>query len=175
MDPYIGEIRLFAGNYAPKGWALCDGTTMYVQQNPILFSIVGSIYGGDGKTTFALPNFLGMAPMGQGAGPGLTPRKIAAVVGESTEILILDQIPNHSHVPNASNATTGGVADPTNAVWGGKGSLPSTNRSYSPNATVQMNALSLNSAGNNNAHNNMQPFVALNFIIALEGIYPQKS
>lgn len=175
MDPYVGEIRLFAGNFAPRGWALCDGTVMYIQQNPALYAVLGGTYGGDGKTTFALPNLLGMAPMGQGNGPGLTPRPIGATVGEKTETLTLDQIPNHTHVPNASKETSGGVADPANAVWGGKAVVPSNNRAYSANANAKMNPLALNSTGGNQAHNNMQPFLALNFIIALEGVFPPKS
>lgn len=175
MDPYVGEIRLFAGNYAPIGWALCDGSVMYIQQNPALFTIIGNTYGGDAKTTFALPNLLGKAPMGQGSGPGLTPRAFAAKVGEKTQTLSLDQIPNHTHVPKASSATTNGVADPSNAVWGAKGNIPASNRAYAADANSAMNPLALSPVGGGQPHNNMQPFVALNFIIALEGVFPPKS
>lgn len=175
MDPYVGEIRLFAGDYAPRDWALCNGAILSVQHYTALFSIIGNMYGGDGKTTFALPNLSGKAPMGQGTGSGLTPRAIAASVGKVTETLLVDQMPSHSHAPSASNATSGGVSDPTNMIWGGKASVPSSNRSYSPNATVMMNASALDLTGGDGAHNNMQPFLALNFIIALDGVYPSKN
>jgi len=175
MDPYVGEIRLFAGNYAPRGWALCDGSIMHVQQNPALFAVIGNQYGGDGQTTFALPNLQGKAPMGQGAGPGLTPRAIATAVGEKTQTLTLDQIPSHTHVPNASNATSGGVDDPANAVWGARTNVPASNRAYSATANTDMNPLALSAIGGGQPHNNMQPYLVLNFIIALEGVFPPKS
>lgn len=176
MDPYIGEIRLFAGNFAPRGWALCDGTVMYIQQNPALFAVLGNRYGGDAQTTFALPNMLGMAPMGQGNGPGLTPRQIAAKVGEKTETLTLDQMPNHTHLPNGTSISSGATAlsDPTDAIWGSE-SIAAQFKPYAPNVTVDMNALALNGAGGSQTHNNMQPFLALTFIIALEGVFPPKS
>lgn len=175
MDPYVGEIRLFAGNYAPIGWALCDGSIMSIQQHSVLFAVIGNQYGGDGHTTFALPNLLGKAPMGQGTGPGLTPRALAAEVGEKTQTLTLDQIPHHTHTPNgtsvSSNATA--LSDPTNSIWGSEG-ITAPFKPYSSNANVYMNALALDSVGGDAAHNNMQPFLSLNFIIALEGVFPPK-
>lgn len=173
MDPYVGEIRLFSGNYAPVGWALCNGQIMNIQHNSALYSIIGNIYGGDGKTTFALPDLQGMAAMGQGVGPGLTPRGIAASVGTNTQTLTIDQIPIHTHVPNGSSATTAAQADPSNKVWGSE-SDAATNKPYAATPNVPMNALALNVIGGNTAHNNMQPYTTLCFIIALEGVYPPK-
>ncbi|XID90251.1 phage tail protein [Paenibacillaceae bacterium WGS1546] len=175
MDPYVGEIRLFAGNYAPIGWALCDGSVLPIYQYHALFSVIGNTYGGDAKTTFALPNLLGMAPMGQGSGPGLTPRALAAKVGEKTQTLSLDQIPSHAHAANgtrvSSNATA--LADPTNAIWGSE-SVTAAFKPYASVANVDMNALALDAVGGNSSHNNMQPFLALTFIIATEGVFPPK-
>lgn len=174
MDPYVGEIRLFAGNYAPVGWALCNGQIISIQQNPALYAVIGNIYGGDGRTTFALPDMQGMAPMGQGNGPGLTPRNIGVQVGESTEMLTIQQIPSHTHVPNGSSATASSVADPTNNIWGSENpAVPLKPYTATPN--VQMNALALSPAGGGQAHNNMQPYLTLSFIIALEGVFPPKS
>lgn len=173
MDPYVGEIRLFSGNYAPVGWALCNGQIMNIQQNPVLFSIIGNSYGGDGRTTFALPDLQGMAPMGQGAGSGLTPRSIGTSLGASTQTLTINEIPNHTHVPNGSSATAASQADPSNKVWGSE-SDAAVNKPYAATPNVSMNTLALNSAGGSQAHNNMQPFLALNFIIALEGVFPPK-
>ncbi len=175
MDPYIGEIRLFTGNFAPKGWALCDGSTMYVQQNPILFSVIGNRYGGDGRTTYALPNLQGTVPVGQGAGPGLTPRSVGETFGNATETLTIDQIPNHSHVPQASSVFNAGKNDPANNIWGAEpANPPILPKPYASNPDVDMNVEALSATGGGQPHNNMQPYLTLSFIIALEGIYPQK-
>ena len=173
MDPYIGEIRIFAGDYAPIGWAICDGSMMSIRQNQTLYAVIGNTYGGDFREDqFALPNLLGKAPMGQGSGPGLTPRRIGAKVGETTQTLGMDQIPYHSHVPRGSSATGGSVADPSNAVWSNETVF--SGRAYGANASVEMNQQALSLSGGNQSHNNMQPFLALNFIIALEGVFPPK-
>lgn len=175
MDPYVGEIKLFAGNYAPIGWALCNGQIMHIQQNPMLYSVIGNIYGGDGKTTFALPNMQGMAPMGQGAGPGLTPRNIGDEVGGTTQTLTIQQLPSHTHVPNGTSvsSTTTAKADPTNNTWGSEGANAQF-KPYASSVNAAMNPLALNTTGGSSAHNNMQPFLTLSFIIALEGVFPPK-
>lgn len=173
MDPYVGEIRLFAGDYAPYGWALCNGQTLLIQQNSVLFSIIGAQYGGDGKTTFALPNLQGNAAIGQGTGPGLTPRPFASSVGSSTVTLLENEIPAHTHIPNGTAITAGGVSDPSNNIWASEtASFPFKPYSSTPN--TPMNAAALSSVGGSQQHNNMQPYLALNFIIALEGVYPPK-
>ncbi|UJF33810.1 phage tail protein [Paenibacillus hexagrammi] len=171
MDPYLGEIRIFAGNYAPSGWALCDGSLLPVSQNPALFSIIGAIYGGNGTTTFALPDFRGAAPVHQGTGPGLTPRTVGELGGSATVTLDETQIPNHTHAINAELTPTG--ASPTQAVWAssaaGRGQAI-----YSMNIDTPLSPLALGVTGASQPHNNMQPFVAMNFIICLEGNYPPK-
>ncbi|RTE08537.1 phage tail protein [Paenibacillus whitsoniae] len=171
MDPYLGEIRIFAGNYAPSGWAFCDGTILPVSQNSALYSIIGGLYGGNGTTTFALPNFQGSAPVHQGTGPGLTPRTVGEVGGETDVMLLETQIPNHTHSINAQLAPT--QIEPTGAVWSSSATAFGQ-LIYSPLVDTPMSPLALSVTGSNNSHNNMQPFVAMNFIISLEGNYPPK-
>jgi len=171
MDQFVGEIRLFAGNFAPKDWAFCNGQLLPISQNTALFSILGTMYGGDGKTTFALPNLQGTAPMGQGQGPGLTNRVQGSKVGTSTVTLLTNQIPAHTHTPNASTAIAN-LPDPTNNVWGSE--LPSGQKPYAATANTPMNPLALSVTGGTQPHNNTQPYLALNFIIALYGIFPPR-
>lgn len=171
MDPYVGEIKVFAGNFAPKGWALCDGTLLSVAQYQALFSIIGATFGGDGKTTFALPNFQGKAPVHQGNGPGLTSRVLGEQGGAASVTLLGTEIPNHTHGINAQTTPTQG--DPAGAIWAS--SAAGRGQSiYSPTPNVAMNPLALGTAGGSQPHNNMQPFVAMTFIISLEGVYPSK-
>jgi len=175
MDPYIGEIRLFAGNFAPRGWALCDGSLLQVQHYSALYSVLGNVYGGDGKTTFALPNMLGRAAIGQGNGPGLTPRQQGAAVGQTTETLTMNQIPRHTHMANGTTVSSKetATADPTNAIWGSE-SVAAPLKPYAADIGVNMHPTAVSFVGGNQPHNNMQPFLALTFIIAIEGVYPPK-
>ncbi|WP_100405647.1 phage tail protein [Bacillus solitudinis] len=174
MDPFVGEIRLFAGNYAPRDWAFCEGQLLAISQNTALFSILGTTYGGDGKTTFALPDLRGRTSMHQGQGTGLTPRVLGAAGGETTVTLNQAEIPSHNHSANSNS--TSNQQDTIGAVWAsvpsGKGSQPAYT-DLSPNTT--MNPQALQPTGGNVGHNNMQPYVGLNFIIALYGIYPAHS
>ncbi|MEC1179519.1 tail fiber protein [Metasolibacillus meyeri] len=174
-DAYIGEIRIFAGNFAPRGWALCDGTLLPISQNPALYSILGMIYGGDGQTTFRLPDLRGRAPMHFGQGSGLTERTIGEQVGEGEVTLGVYQMPNHTHIAQGSSTFVGGIDNPTNAIWGSEpantGSKPYVNFSN----TSAMNPLALQPQGSNQAHNNRQPFLAMNFIICInDGEYPAR-
>ncbi|MGG1518142.1 tail fiber protein [Paenibacillus oryzisoli] len=171
MDPYLGEIRIFAGNYAPSGWAFCDGTVMPVSQNSALYSLIGGLYGGNGTTTFALPNLMGSVPIHQGAGPGLTPRTVGETGGESDVMLLETQIPNHTHTVNAELVPTG--LEPTQAVWSSTAARRGESI-YSTNLDTPMSPMALGVTGSSQPHNNMQPFVAMNFIISLEGNYPPK-
>ncbi|MGE7843733.1 phage tail protein [Lysinibacillus sp. NPDC093712] len=173
MDPYLGEIRIFAGNYAPRDWAFCDGRELSVVQNSALFSIIGITYGGDGKTTFKLPDLRGRAPMHYGNGPDLMPRTFAQSIGSSTVTLNETQMPNHNHRVQGSSVVAGGIDNPTNAIWGSESALSAKPYVSLKNA-VAMKVDIVKPQGGDQPHNNMQPFVAMNFIICLEGIYPPK-
>ena len=175
-DSYIGEIRIFAGNFPPKWWALCNGQLLSISQNTALFTILGIRYGGDGKTTFALPNLMGAAPMHQGPGPGLTPRQVGEQVGASTVTLLNSQIPAHNHVPVAiQNAGTSG--NPTNCLWAegvSSGRPPEQPPLYHTDINVQMSPQALGVTGGSLPHNNMQPYLVLNYIICLNGEFPSR-
>ncbi|HEV7675251.1 MAG TPA: tail fiber protein [Candidatus Angelobacter sp.] len=173
-NPFVAEIRIFAGNFAPTGWATCDGQLLPISQNTALFSLLGTMYGGDGRTTFALPNLQGSAPMQQGQGPGLSLRSQGEIGGEQTVTLLQTEMPAHNH--NAVAASGTGLPDPTNNVWAsgakGFGSI------YSPSvpaSNVQMSPFATSITGGNLPHNNMMPYLCLTFIIALQGVFPPRS
>lgn len=172
-EPFIAEIRIFAGNFAPRGWAFCNGQLLPVSQNTALFSLIGTTYGGDGRTTTALPNLQGRAPMHPGSGPGLTARRLGQSGGVETGTLSEAQMPNHAHTMRAqSNDANSGVAV-DNSLARTDGGL-----SYQSNSganLVQFASEALPSTGGSQTHNNMQPYLALNFIIALVGLYPSRS
>ena len=172
-NPFVAEIRIFAGNFAPTGWALCDGQLMPISQNTALFSLLGTTYGGDGKSTFALPNLQGCVPMQAGQGPGLSLRDLGETGGEQTVTLLVTEMPAHSHTVQCLSAGEGDNS-PQNAVWagGGRGAPPM----YTPTGNnVQMNPFATSIAGGNLPHNNMPPFLGLTFIIALQGVFPARS
>src|ERR1700761_1987993 len=166
-NPYLGEIRLFAGNFAPTGWALCNGQLMSIAQNQALFAILGTIYGGDGIQTFGLPNLQGRVPIHWGTTPGLSTYDIGQTGGSENVTLNITQIPSHNHPVNAVNSG-GNQASPASGVP----ALESTGTSldYSngtPNAT--MNAVMIGNNGGSQPHTNVQPFLSVTFIIALTG------
>lgn len=177
MDPFIGEISIFAGTFAPKGWMLCDGQLLPIRNYVALFSILGVQYGGDGKNTFALPNLNGRVPIGTGEGLGLTPRYQGEAGGSASVTLLAEQMPPHLHTGMgfAGNGTT---SDPANAVWAQYNTTtrpPTTTPLYGTNSDVMpMAAASLAPAGGGQPHNNMQPYLGLNFIIAMEGVFPPR-
>ncbi len=173
-NPFLAEIRIFTGNFAPKGWALCDGQLMPISQNTALFSLLGTTYGGDGKATFALPNLQGCAPMQAGQGPGLSLRDLGETAGEQTVTLLQTDMPAHSH--SAIAGGSGGSPLPGTNLWGtgGKG-RPSAYSASAPQTNVQMNPFATSIAGGNLPHNNLQPFLGLTFIIALQGVFPARS
>ena len=170
-EPYIGEIQLFGFNYNPRGWAFANGATLSIAQNTALFSLVGTIYGGNGTTTFQLPNFAGRAGCQQGNGPGLSPRTLGQAFGANTVALTSNQIPQHNHalvafVPSTASApaSNGGLSQPG----------ISSNRPFSagtPNTTLAPSMISP-SQGGGQPHQNQQPYLGVNFSIALQGIYP---
>jgi microcystin-dependent protein len=176
MDPFIGEIRLFAGNFAPKDWALCNGQLMAITQNSALFALLGTTYGGDGKTTFALPDLRGRVPINFGTGAGLTPRTLGEVAGSPYVTLLENQIPAHTHQPMAV-AVQGASQNPSGNIWAeavpsGRGGQQAPLYAPTPNAT--MSPMAVAQAGGSQPHNNMQPYVGLNYIIALTGIFPPR-
>jgi len=161
-SPYLGEIRLFAGNFAPTGWALCQGQTLQISGNDALFALIGTTYGGDGQNTFNLPDLRGRVPVHVGTGYAL-----GQSGGEETVTLTAAQLPSHGHAPQAAS-NSAASPDPGGNVWATASDTP-----YSTSTpTAAMNAQTVGSAGGSQPHDNMLPFVALNFIIALNGVYP---
>ncbi|HLJ50886.1 MAG TPA: tail fiber protein [Bryobacteraceae bacterium] len=174
MDPFVAEIRIFTGNFAPTGWAQCDGQLLPLSQNTALFSLLGTTYGGDGKSNFALPNLQGCAPMQAGQGPGLSVRDLGETAGEPTVTLLQTEMPAHPHTAQAG--TTGGQASPASHTWGsGLKGDPGAYAPSVPASNVQMNPFALSIAGGNLPHNNLQPYLGLTFIIALQGVFPARS
>lgn len=171
-DNFVGEIRLVGFNFAPTGWAQCNGQLLPISQNTALFSLLGTMYGGDGKTTFALPNLQGNAPMHRGQGPGLSDRVQGEVGGESAVTLLTTEMPAHAH--QASGVAGSGQTSPQNNVWGQLPGRTAPPLYSSSNPDVTMNPLALGVAGSSFPHNNLQPYLVLNFIIAMQGIFPPR-
>jgi len=168
-EPFIAEIRIFAGNFAPHGWAFCNGQLLPVAQNTALFSLIGTTYGGDGRTTTALPNLQGRAPMHPGMGPGLTSRRLGERGGVETVTLTQAQMPSHNHTIQATDEEVDRRI-PQNRF------LAEGEQVYAPAANLGNMADSmLQTVGGGEQHNNMQPYLAINFIIALTGLYPSRS
>lgn len=175
-DPFVGEIRIFAGNFPPKGWAFCEGQILSISQNTALFALLGTTYGGNGQTTFALPDLRDRAPMFFGAGPGLSNYDIGQAGGSPTISLLVSDMPAHNHQARAVN-TPGTQTDPTNAVWaagGGQARSGSPLYSATPGTGGQMAPVELVPAGSSQPHNNRSPYLGVSFIIALQGIFPPR-
>lgn len=171
-DPFLGEIRIFAGNFAPSNWALCQGQLLSIEQNQVLFSLLGTMYGGDGQSTFALPGIAGRIALHQGTGPGLSPRIISEFSGAETNSLSVQQMPAHNHAAICSN-TGANSASPVGSYWS---TDPGGNTgAYSTTDGSQLAGLAIGNAGGGQPHNNLQPYLVINYIIALEGIYPSRS
>lgn len=172
-EPFIAEIRIFAGNFAPRSWAFCNGQLLPIAQNTALFSLIGTTYGGDGRSTTALPNLQGRAPMQPGRGPGLTDRRLGQRGGVETVTLSEAQMPNHQHALRA-NAFPASFQIPNSSRTFGRSSNGNAYRA-NPSNLVDMADGALEATGGSQAHNNMQPYLAINFIIALQGLYPSRS
>ncbi len=172
-DQFVAEIRIFAGNFAPRGWATCDGQIMPIAQNTALFSLLGTTYGGDGRVTFALPNLQGSAPLHPGQGGGLSQYVLGEITGTPTVTLNQNQIPVHNHLAKA-NAGGNNQASPVNNVWSTLGGTRSPPPLYAASQNTQMSPSALSVTGGGQPHNNMSPYLALTFIIALQGIFPQR-
>jgi len=171
-DPFVAEIRIFPFNFAPRGWAFCDGQLLPLSQNTALFSLLGTTYGGNGKSNFALPDLQGRAPMHPGQGPGLSLHDLGETGGSETVTLLESEIPSHAHALRASNSV-GDVPTPP----GGTMARPGNINVYQQNTTqnlVPMAPEALPPAGGDQPHNNMQPFLTLSFCIALQGVFPPR-
>ena len=175
-DNFVGEIRIFSGNFEPKGWAFCDGRLLPIAQNTALFSLLGTNYGGDGRSTFGLPNLVGSIPLhagGGGAPAGLTPRSVGQSGGTPAVTLTTAQMPGHAHAMDAAPGATTGTPDPTVTL------APSSNGTAmyrAPDATaLNMNGATAGVAGGGQPPDNLPPVLAINFIIALQGIFPPRA
>lgn len=194
MEPFLGQIMMFGGNFAPRGWALCDGQLLPISQYSALFSILGTTYGGDGRTTFGLPDLRGRAPIHAGQGPGLTSYRIGQRGGVEDVTLNVTQIPSHNHFASLNDVTLGvssaeatlhkpeagsslaagnlpgsrGAGNPTQMYSTATPNIPLASQSVSGNVTV-------NNTGGNLSHENRQPFLATYYIIALQGVFPSRS
>lgn len=172
MDPFVAEIRIFPFNFAPKGWAFCDGQILPLSQNTALFSLLGTTYGGDGKSNFALPNMQGNAPMHPGQGPGLSLHDLGETGGSDTVSLLESEIPSHAHALMASNQP----GEDPQAVGEALARSVGANLYQASNAgLVNLSGNALAPAGGDQPHNNMQPYLTLNFCIALQGVYPPRT
>ena len=172
-DQFVAEIRIFPFNFPPKGWAFCDGQLMPISQNTALFSLLGTTYGGDGKSTFALPNMQGNAPMHPGQGPGLSLHDLGETGGSQTVTLLESEIPSHSHALQG----TAGFANqnsPGGLLMGRPFGGGSMYKAPAGTTSVQLGDNEVGPAGGDQPHNNMQPFLTLNFCIAMQGIFPAR-
>jgi microcystin-dependent protein len=173
-DPFVAEIRIFPFNFAPKGWAFCDGQLLPLSQNTALFSLLGTTYGGDGKSTFALPNLQGSAPMHPGQGAGLSPHFLGETGGSETETLLVSEIPAHTHNLMAQTGPAGSnTADSASSLARSAGG--SSYKASPFGATAPLAFQALTPTGGSLPHNNMMPYLTLSFCIALQGVFPPRT
>jgi microcystin-dependent protein len=171
-EPYIGEIRMFAGNFAPLGWAFCAGQLLPIAENDALFALIGTTYGGDGQTTFALPDLRGRIPIHMGQGAGLSNHAIGESSGTEAETLTVNQLPVHSH-PFMGTSSTASATSPAGAVVASPSTIDLYRPTAVPGAALAPNALAIQ--GGSQPHDNMQPFLCISFIISLFGIFPSQA
>lgn len=177
---FVGEIRMFAGNYNPEGWVFCDGSMLSIAQNQALYTLIGTIYGGDGVTQFGIPDMRGRLPVGQGTGPSINPKTIGQKAGEETHTLVIAELPAHTHQVVATTALATGQTPSTTMIYGAvqpsgtvtglyTQSLPPTNATV-----VQFDAKAVTSTGNNMPHDNVMVTTAISFIMATTGLFPSR-
>lgn len=167
-DPFLGEVKVVSFNFAPRGWALCNGQLMSINQNQALYSVLGVQYGGDGVTTFALPNLQGRVPIHWG-----NRFVVGQAGGEAAHTLTINEMPTHTHPPVAQSAASNPGSDPTNSVW-----APGSANMFAAapaGPTVTMSPAAIGNTGANQPHENQSPYLVLNFVIALQGVYPSRS
>jgi microcystin-dependent protein len=177
-SPFLGEIRIFGFSFPPKGWAACAGQTLSISQNTALFSLLGTTYGGNGQTTFQLPDLQGRVILSSGQGPGLTNRNLGEKQGSAGVTLTIQQIPSHNHPANCSNlpgSLTGNpLGTPVNQVWAADAG--GVTQEYAPPNTLQtMNASAIGNAGGGQPHENQSPYLVINYSIAMVGIFPSRN
>ncbi|SHK18714.1 phage tail protein [Hymenobacter psychrotolerans] len=175
--PYLGEIIMFAGTYPPRGYAFCDGQILSIAQNTALFSLLGTTYGGNGQTTFALPDLRGRLPMHNGQGPGLSPHTLGEIAGTENVTLTFNQMPAHNHTATATQVTTspGNTNNPSGALLANDGAGGTQYATGVASNASMAGAPTIGIAGGNQPHPNMPPYLCINFCIALEGIYPSRN
>lgn len=175
-DPFVAEIRIFPFNFPPKGWAFCDGQLMPISQNTALFSLLGTTYGGDGKSTFALPDLQGSSPMHPGQGLGLSLHDLGEQGGSETVTLLESEIPAHPHTVGRALDQPGNSMTPVASIWAQGGTARAVVNTYNPGPpTAAMKSDVIQPTGGSLPHNNMQPYLTLNFCIALQGVFPPRS
>jgi microcystin-dependent protein len=173
-SPFVAEIRMFAGNFAPTGWASCDGQILPISQNTALFSLLGTFYGGNGQSTFALPNLAGASPMGTGDGAGLSQRFLGEMSGTPQVTLLTSEMTLHNHTLQADSFDSGDQRTPGPTVSLAK-TTPGNAYQSATTPIVQMNIQGLAISGGSLPHNNMMPYLTVYFIIALQGVFPPRS
>lgn len=171
-QPYIGEIRMFGGNFAPAGWAFCDGQLMAIAENDALFALIGTTYGGDGQSTFALPDLRGRLPIHQGSGLGLPTYTLAEAAGSESVTLTTNQMPQHTHAFVADSSLTGLSPNPAGSIPAGSTTIDAYINDIADQTLAPQ---SVSAVGGSQSHDNMMPFVTLSFIISLYGIFPSQS
>ncbi len=171
-EPYIGEVRMFGGNFAPVGWLACNGQLVPITGYEVLYTLLGTTYGGDGVTTFGIPDLRGRSPLHAGNGQGLSPRVLGEMVGTETVTLTAAQQPAHAH-PVHATTTTGTAPSPAGSVWAQNSAADLLYSASAPSAT--MSAAAFTPAGGNQPHDNMAPFQAVTFIICTDGLFPPQS
>lgn len=172
-QPFVAEIRIVAFNFPPRGWAFCNGQLLPISQNTALFSLLGTTYGGDGKSTFALPDLQGSVPIEQGQGAGLTERFLGEQSGTPTVTLLQSEMPQHRHFAVADGSGGGNQPAPNGNAWSSlSGRTPPS--LYNNTANINMSPLATSVTGSSFPHNNMQPYLGLNFIIAMQGVFPPR-
>ena len=175
--PFIGEIKMFGGTFALRNYAFCNGQILGIAQNTALFAILGTTYGGNGTTNFALPNLQGSTPLGAGNGPGLSPYALGQTGGTPTVTVLQTQLPQHTHTAAcfSTNPNPAPLPSPAGNVWAVAGGRRVTTSFYTATTNATMNATALPVAGGSQPHNNLQPFLAINFIIGIQGIFPARN
>lgn len=167
-EPFLGQIIFVPYNFAPRGWAFCNGQILPIAQNTVLFSLLGTTYGGNGQTTFALPDLRGRVPISSGQGPGLSGYDLRGVGGQESVTLVVNEMPTHNHLVGASNAEVAQGSVPTNQVL-------ALGNYYGPSPDTLMSATMLQNTGGNQPHENRQPYLTLNYCIALQGSFPSRN